>query len=268
MKRFLPLALLCAASTAVWAETKLLENFTLIDGAGGPAVANAALLVVDGRIQYAGPKSGVKAPAGAERVDLAGKFVMPGIINLHGHLGNTIGLVQDPKNFTLENLNKHLGTYAKYGVTSIVSMGSDQDLVFDVRTAQRTGRDPRTRIFTAYRGFTGIAGYPTKAAGMAGVPFEVSTAVQVDAAMKILVEKKVDLVKIWVDDHLGKEPKISIDVCRLIIAGAKKHGLKVGAHIFYPRDSCLGAPIGLVVDLAASDLEAGVARNPLPILRS
>ena len=48
---------------AAWAETTLLENFTLIDGSGGPAVPNAALLVVDGRIQYAGPKSGLKAPA-------------------------------------------------------------------------------------------------------------------------------------------------------------------------------------------------------------
>jgi imidazolonepropionase-like amidohydrolase len=222
---------------AAWAETKLLENFTLIDGAGGPAVPNAALVVVDGRIQYAGPKSGVKAPAGAERVDLAGKFVMPGIINLHGHLGNTKGLIADPKNFTVENLNNQLGTYAKFGVTSVVSMGSEQELIFDVRTKQRAGRDPRTRVFTAYRGFTAVAGYPTKAMGMHGVPFEVATAADVDKAMKILAEKKVDLVKIWVDDHLGKEPKISIDLCKLIIAGAKKHGLKVSAHIFYLDDA-------------------------------
>ncbi len=237
MKRFLASALLLALPAALGAETKLLENFTLIDGNGGPAVTNAALLVVDGRIQYAGPKSGVKASAGAERVDLAGKFVMPGIINLHGHLGNTIGLVQDPKNFTLENLNKHLGTYAKYGVTSMVSMGSDQDAVFDVRMKQRMGRDPRTRIFTAYRGFTGLAGYPTKAPGMKGVPFEVGTAAEVAAGMKILVEKKADFAKIWVDDHLGKEPKISIDLCKLIIAGGKKHGLKTAAHIFYLDDA-------------------------------
>jgi macrodomain Ter protein organizer (MatP/YcbG family) len=69
------------------------------------------------------------------------------------------------------------------------------------------------------------------------LPFEVATAADVDKAMKILVEKKVDLVKIWVDDHLGKEPKISIDLCKLIIAGAKKHGLKVSAHIFYLDDA-------------------------------
>lgn len=239
MRRLLlpALASVLLSVPAARAETKLLENFTLIDGAGGPAIPNAALLVVDGRIQYAGPKSGVKAPSGAERVDLTGKFIMPGIINLHGHLGNTKGLVQDPKNFTVDNLNNQLGMYARFGVTSIVSMGSDQELIFAERAKQRAGRDPRTRIFTAYRGFTGVAGYPTKAMGMHGVPFEVSTPAEIEKDIKILADKKVDLVKIWVDDHLGKEPKISIDLCKAIIAGASKYKLPVAAHIFYLDDA-------------------------------
>ena len=239
MRRIPGLALSLAAllPAALSAETKLLENFTLIDGEGGPAVPNAALLVVDGRITYAGPKSGVKAPAGAERTDLTGKFVMPGIINLHGHLGNTTGLVQDPKNFTLDNLNKQLATYARFGVTTVVTMGSEQELIFDARTRQRSGRDAHTRIFTAYRGFTGAGGYPTKAPGMHGVPFEVSTPAQVEEALNVLAMKKVDLVKIWVDDHLGKEPKISMDLCKAIIAGARKRGLPVAAHVFYLDDA-------------------------------
>lgn len=242
MTRSLLLFFVAAASLLLRAESKLLTNFTLIDGTGKAAVPNAAMLVVDGRIQYAGPMSGMPKAGGgggiiADKVDLGGKFVMPGIINLHGHLGNVIGLVQDPKNFTPDNLNKQLGMYAKYGVTSVVSMGSDQDVVFQVRTAQRAGRDPRTRVFTAYRGFTGVKGYPTGAPGMKGVPFEVGTTAEIDAAMKILVDKKVDIVKIWVDDHLGKEQKISIDLCKAIIAGATRHGLKVAAHIFYLDDA-------------------------------
>ena len=36
-------------------------------------------------------------------MDLKGKYVMPGIINLHGHVGNVMGLVQDPKNYTRAN---------------------------------------------------------------------------------------------------------------------------------------------------------------------
>ena len=47
-------------------ETKVLENFTLINGAGGSPVSNAALVVIDGRIDYAGPKTGMRAPVGAQ----------------------------------------------------------------------------------------------------------------------------------------------------------------------------------------------------------
>src|SRR5438093_9367716 len=83
---------LCAAC----AETTVLKNFTLIDGSGGEPQPAAAMVIVDGRIQWVGPASQLKTPAGAQTTDLAGKFVMPGIINLHGHVGNTIDLAQDP----------------------------------------------------------------------------------------------------------------------------------------------------------------------------
>jgi imidazolonepropionase-like amidohydrolase len=238
MKLYRIAAALTFTAAACLAETKILENFTLIDGSGKPPVANAAVVLVDGRIQYAGPKSVMKPPAGpAERIDLAGKYVMPGIINLHGHLGNVKGLVQDPKNFTRENLSNQLATYAAYGVTSVVSMGSDMDLVFQVRQEQRAGRPSLTRIYTAGRGFTGVAGYPTSAAGMKGVPFEVSTVAEVQKAVAKLADQKVDIVKIWVDDHLGKEKKIPIELCRAIIENAQKRGLRVGAHIFYYDDA-------------------------------
>src|SRR5439155_25261220 len=91
------------------------------------------IIIVDCRIDWLGPHSQLKVPAGAQVTHLAGKYVMPGIINLHGHLGNTVGLSQDPKNFTRENVEKQLKLYASYGVTSVLSMGSDQDLVFEMR---------------------------------------------------------------------------------------------------------------------------------------
>lgn len=223
--------------TPLFAEVRVLKNFTLIDGTGKAAVANAALVMDNGRITAVGPAASVKIPTGAEVTDLQGKYVMPGIINLHGHLGNTIGLVQDPKNFTHQNLEANLKLYASYGVTSVMSMGSDQPLVYDVRATQRAGRPTYTRIFTAGRGFTGKGGYPTTAMGMKGVPYEVETVDQVVKDVNELASRKVDLVKIWVDDHLGKERKIPMDLSKAIIDNAHKHNLKVGAHIFYLDDA-------------------------------
>ena len=103
------------------AESIVLRNFTLIDGTGKAPVPNAALVITDGRIRYVGAASGAKAPAGATTTDLKGKYVMPGIINLHGHIGNVLGLVSDPKNFTRENTEHNLRIYASYGVTAVIS---------------------------------------------------------------------------------------------------------------------------------------------------
>jgi imidazolonepropionase-like amidohydrolase len=229
--------LVLLSSISSFGETLVLRNFTLIDGTGKAALANAALVITDGRIQYAGPASVAKAPAGATTMDLKGKFIMPGIINLHGHIGNVIGLVQDPANFTRVNTEKNLKTYASYGVTSVISMGSDQDLSFQIRAEQRAGRPAYTRLYTAGRGFTGKGGYPTSAPGMKGVPFEVENAQQVAKDVAWLAEKKVDLVKIWVDDHFGKERKIPMDVSKDIIEEAHKHNLRVSAHIYYLDDA-------------------------------
>src|ERR1041385_3603841 len=150
---FRSLLLLFLATLPIAAETTVLQHFTLIDGSGRAPLADAALVITDGRIQYAGPAAGAKAPADARKVDLPGKFVMPGIINLHGHLGNVVDLTQDPKFYTRENVERNLKQYAAYGVTSMVSMGSDQEPIYAIRAEQRSGRPTMTRVFTAGRGF-------------------------------------------------------------------------------------------------------------------
>jgi imidazolonepropionase-like amidohydrolase len=151
-------------------------------------------------------------------------------------LGNVIDLVEDKKNFTRESVEKQLKTYASYGVTSVLSMGVDQDLIFQIRAEQRAGRPGMARVFTAGQGFKGKGGYPD-APGLEGVPYEVTTPQEVERALSALAEKRVDIVKVWVDDHLGTLPKISPALRQAIIAGAHKHGLKVAAHLFYLEDA-------------------------------
>lgn len=223
------------AILALQAEVTLLKNFTLIDGTGQKPREGVSMLINDGRITDIG--RGVRAPAGAQTIDLTGKFVIPGIINGHGHLGNTKGFIQDPKNFTRENAEAQLKTYASYGVTTMVSMGSDQPAVWDLRKDQRAGRPAMCRVITAGRGFTGKNGYPTSAMGMKGVPYEIETIEQAHKAVDEQAALKVDLIKIWMDDHLGKEKKISPELAKAIIERAHQHGLKVAAHIFYREDA-------------------------------
>lgn len=214
-------------------EVKVFKNFTLIDGTGRAPVQNSAMVVDNGRIQWVGPASQLKAPASAATVDLAGKYVMPGIINLHGHVGNTVGLKQDASFFTRENIDRNLKTYASYGVTTVLSLGTDQDLIFKVRDEQRHGRPSMTRVYTAGQGFVYKGGY----GGLAGVTPGVSTVAEVEPAVAALAAKNVDIVKLWVDDHLHTQKKMPYDIAKAIIDSAHRHRLPAAAHIFYLDDA-------------------------------
>jgi imidazolonepropionase-like amidohydrolase len=215
------------------AEVKVLKNFTLIDGTGRAPAANSAMIVDAGRITWIGPVAQLKAPVGAESIDLTGKFVMPGIINLHGHLGATVDLQQSADNITEANVEKNLRTYAAYGVTTVLSMGTDKDIVLTMRDKQRAGRPVETRIYSAGQGFIFKGGY----GGLVGVNEGVSTTAEVEKQLDSLAAKKVDIVKLWMDDHLGEQKKMPYEIGKAIIDGAHRRNLPVAAHIFYLADA-------------------------------
>ena len=225
------LGMLCGVT--LHGEVRVLKNFTLVDGTGRAPIASAAMIVDNGRITWVGPAAQLKAPAAAETVDLTGRFVMPGIINLHGHLGNTADLKQDAKFYTRESVQKNLATYASYGVTTVLSLGTDQDLIFKVREEQRAGRPALTRVYTAGQGLVFKGGY----GGLEGVTPGVATPAEAAAAVEAQAKKGVDIVKFWIDDHLGAQKKMPYDVAKAIIDAAHNHHLPVAAHIFYLEDA-------------------------------
>jgi imidazolonepropionase-like amidohydrolase len=175
----------------------------LIDGTDRAPVPNATIIVRDGRIVAAGAAGSVAIPNGAQRVSLAGKTVIPGIINAHGH-------VTDPKD---------LRTYAAYGITTVFSLGGEPASVFAARAEQNTAALDRARVF--------VAG-PVLAPN---TPDEARTQVAEVAA------QKVDIVKIRVDDNLGTTPKMTPEVYRAVIDEAHKRGFRVATHLFYLADA-------------------------------
>jgi imidazolonepropionase-like amidohydrolase len=229
------LAVLAPLALSLHAEVKLLKNFTLIDGTGRAPMPAAAMIIDNGRIQWVGPVAQLKTPAGAQTTDLAGKFVMPGIINLHGHLGMTIGLTQDAKNFTRKNVEKNLRTYASYGVTAMLSMGTDKDLIFQMRDQQRaTGRPAETRIFTTGQGVVFKGGY----GGIEGVNDSlVSSVAEVGPVIDNQARKHVDFIKFWIDDHMMTMKKMPLPIAEAVIEASHKDNLRVLAHVFYLDDA-------------------------------
>src|SRR3954467_3057922 len=77
-------ALICGSSAR--AQPVALTGATVIDGTGRPPIADAVVVITDGRITAGGPRRTVSVPRGAKRIDVAGKTIMPGLINAHGHV--------------------------------------------------------------------------------------------------------------------------------------------------------------------------------------
>ncbi len=230
-------ALTMPAADPLAAQITVLEHATVIDGSGRAPIANATIVIAGDKIREIGPASQVKAPANAQTVDLSGKTIMPGIINLHGHVGMVKGLEQDMKHYTRENAEAQLRTYAIYGVTTTTSMGTDADLIVDIRDEQRRGKVNGARVFTALQGFTTLRGYPTHAPGVKGVAQEVATSAQAKAWVNRLADKKADVVKMWVDSHHGKFEKIPSNVYRAIIEQAHKRDMLAFAHLYELADA-------------------------------
>src|SRR5260370_15388260 len=115
MRKFL-LPLACMLALSAFAEVKVLKNFTLIEGTGKAAIADVGMVIDNGRITRIGSAANIKPPAGAQVIDLTGKFGMPRIINVHGHVGNTVVIAQNAKFFTPQNIAKKLRTYASYSL--------------------------------------------------------------------------------------------------------------------------------------------------------
>ncbi|HXV85756.1 MAG TPA: hypothetical protein VD793_03605, partial [Gemmatimonadales bacterium] len=89
---------------------------TLITGARADPVADAVVVVRNGRIEAVGPRDAVAIPGDAAVTDLAGRTIIPGLINTHGHVGDTRGL--ESGHYSVENVVEQLGRYARYGVTT------------------------------------------------------------------------------------------------------------------------------------------------------
>ena len=126
---------------------------TIIDGRGGEPIQNGVLLVRDGRVVAVGTKEGVTIPEKATIKDVTGKFIMPGIINAHGHVGDVQGI--EGGHYSTQNLKYNLATYARYGVTTVVSLGGDQPEAVPLRAVNDTAVTQRARLFIAGEVITG-----------------------------------------------------------------------------------------------------------------
>lgn len=254
-------------AAAVWAQgarpgAVVYDGARIIDGSGTPPIESATMIVQDGRVTAIGPRGTVQAPAGAARVDLTGKTIMPAMINAHVHMGYEGYTTWQARNHTPENLLDHLQREAYYGVAVATSVGSSPtEMSLQFQRDQEAGRFPPAARYLFMPGMAPPNGGPDHILRIATnelhVVNEVTTPAEARRAIERMAGQGIRHVKLWFDDRNGTYPKLTPEVMQAIIQEAHARKMTVHAHAIRLADQ------KAVVAAGADVLVHMVQREPL-----
>jgi imidazolonepropionase-like amidohydrolase len=97
---------------------------TVIDGTGKAPIPNATVVTSGGKIVAVGPSGKVKIPAGAQKIDVTGKYIIPGLWDMHAHYEQV----------------EWGPIYLAAGVTTVRDVGNEYDFITQVRDAVNSGK--------------------------------------------------------------------------------------------------------------------------------
>ncbi len=223
----LALSLALVGCSGAAPEVQITPGLTAFTGArlvlghagNGAVVDNAVLVVRDGRIEAVGDADVVDVPADAQTFDVSGKTIIPGLVNAHGHVNNVRGLDSDPAFYTEDHVEHQLGLYARYGVTTVFSLGGDGPEGMAVRDRQGSDLN-HARLYVA--GPVILGDSPEQAAEHANAAADMGA----------------DIIKIRVDDNLDhSNQKMSPEIYQAVIDTAHERGLRLAAHLYYLDDA-------------------------------
>ena len=186
----------------------------LIDGTGAPPMADSVVVIRDGRVESAGPRGTTPVPDGAETLDVTGKTIIPGLVNLHVHYRG------GP-----EEIERQFRSQLYYGVTTARSIGSDSPERVAFLLETNAGRPDFPRAYTAGLGFSHPGGF--NAAGR-NAP---ATEEEARALVRDQIALGVHFIKMWVNDVEEPGLKITPEIRTAIIDEAIRNGAIPVAHI-------------------------------------
>ena len=211
------------------------ERVNLVDGRGGPVQPEMTVIVQDGRFTVVRPAALVSAAdlAGARRIDGRGRYLMPGLVDMHVHLEGGVTVTPNGLREASNDRGRGAAALASYlysGVTSIYDAGNVPDYIFGLRNEERAGRIAAPRIFAT----GGIVTYPGSHGSGPG-------SVDIDAwsvgrqALDALLERKPDVVKLTLEERgWGARPMIPAlpdELLRSIIRRINEAGFRTTVHV-------------------------------------
>jgi enamidase len=223
-----------------------LTNATVLEGEGLEPINRAAVLIKDGTIIEVGGEGDFDIPLEAKVLDLTGYTLMPGLIDMHVHLGPQTyeaneepGILAMPK-LVFDWLRFYPDTrheFLENGVTTVRDLGNEHVWIMELRRRLRDGSLEGPRLFAAGPIFTTLGGHPVATFGVDPASDSVrlpSTPEEARNAVRELAdgEDRVDLIKVVQErgrPGRGLEP-IAPEVLDAIVTEAHEQGLAVTAH--------------------------------------
>lgn len=242
MKLLSAVILFFLVGLSVHAQTTVaISGATLVNPDGKPPVANAVVLIQNGRISRAGSQQNVQIPKEATVIDARGKWIIPGLVDSHVHFFQSGGLYTRPDGLDLRkvvpyekeietiksNLSDTFARYLRSGVTSVVDVGGPF-WNFDVRAlAEKTDAAPRVAIAGPL-----VSTYqPPVLSDVEDAPIiKGNTPEEARELVRRQAAKKPDLMKIWFVVLPNETPEKHLPVVRAAIEESHKHGIRVAVH--------------------------------------
>ena len=194
------------------------------DGTGSATQPDANLVVRDGRVESL---STDEVPAGAEIVDLGGMWIVPGFINAHGHVSGR--WAADEVAGAAARAKEDLSLYARYGVTTVLSLGGAPVDAFEIREENNSTTLDHARLY------------------IAGEVVNDRNAENTADIMAANAMQEVDWLKIQIDDRLGTAEKMPWDAVQVAIDSGKESETPVAAHIYYMDDAARAMQMGVAL---------------------
>ncbi len=215
----LPMAAQQAAAVAI-------EHVTVIDGTGRPAIPDATVLVQGDRIARVA-RGEITLPPGTQRVDGHGKYLIPGLMDIHIHLRGGMGKTPDERTGI-----RALQSYLYCGVTTVLDVGNNPDFTFALRDKERSGAIVSTRLLAV----GGIVTYPGSHGGKVGGPSTlVDSWPQAIPTLDAAIARHPDFLKItYEEEGWGTRPMITllpIPLMQHIIEYYNDHGIRSTVHV-------------------------------------
>jgi imidazolonepropionase-like amidohydrolase len=207
----------------------VIENVTIIDGAGSPPRVGQHVLIRRDRIARI-DDAPIETAKGASRIDGAGKFLIPGLIDTHVHLRGAVDPAEPPrKRPNRREAEQALASYLYAGVTTIYDAGNDPDFIFELRDDERAGRIASPRILAP----GGIVTYPGSH-GSGPFATHVESWPAAAPSVEAHAARKPDLVKFTLEERgWGARPLVPllpVDLLRRLVEYYNDRGVRTTVH--------------------------------------